>query len=770
MLNRLSQYVVILGVMLCVIAGALHAQTGPNYSTWAKLAGQAQDLIADDGTTSEQLTDIRVRLVEWRQQFQNAQTLNQGQIETVQGQISALGTAPEDETAENKVISDRRNALNDELTALRAPVLQAEEALQKANGMIAQIDHILRERQAAQLLSRGPTPLNPAIWPAAIETGSATLFDLITQSLIPADKTVTYQTRVERLPEILSLLIIGALLIIRGPGWAALLGNKARKATRHGTGVWGFVISFGQMVLSLAGLTAITEGIVQFEFLGELALTLLYGTVFFIALLFAVRWLIWQVLPLDTSQALLPLPAEHHPSLRRLLMWMTVLALLRLEVALIIEKDDWPPSVEVVFIFPIIVLLSFVLYRISTLFSVRPSAKNANAENNEAGFRNYLLRTIGRVLFIIALAAPLAAAVGYYNAAIALVFPAAESLLFLGILLVLQNFLADVYVLITRKDSNHKSSLIPTLIGFCLSFVAVPVLALMWGARWTDLTELWQKFVNGFALGSTKISPSIFLTFLLVFAIGYMITRMLQGALRTTVLPKTRLDIGGQNAIVVGLGYLGIFVSALVAVTTAGLDLSGLAIVAGALSVGIGFGLQNVVSNFVSGIILLIERPISEGDWIEVGGQMGYVRNISVRSTRIETFDRTDVIVPNADLVSGTVTNYTHGNLVGRAIVPVRVAHGADTRQVEQILREIADAHPMILADPEPVILFQGFATDCLMFELRAILRDVNWVLSIKSDVNHEIARRFAEAGIEIPIARQDIWLRNPEALQPPQS
>lgn len=747
-------------------ATAQHQTSALNLQAWNSVAGLAEEAIENDTASNERFERLRAEIATYRSEFTAATQVNAERIATLRSQIEALGPVP-DGGEEPADIAGRRAELEAQLDMLLAPVRTAEEAFRRADGLIREIDAIIRERQAERLLALGPSPLNPVHWPVALNDFGTILRGLALELEMFSDP-VRRQQMAENLPLILLLLVVALALIIRGRHWAGLWLSYLRRWGGRGSGVWRFLVSLLRIFLPLAGLFILTHALRMTGMAGERFDRILEALPIFGLILLGFRWLAERLFARDDDDALIQLPAGKRATLRFYVLLLSLLFVSRGVIDLLVSFEDVDPATDAVMAFPIVVLIALVLAPIGLI--LRSYRLRSEGEDDEGQVRGVGLaravRTAGSVLVMVSVVAPIMAAVGYAEAGDALLYPTLVSLLVLGFVVTLQRFSVDLYALITGDPDTARDALIPVLVGFVLVIASTPLLALVWGARVADLTEVWSMFSRGFAIGDTRISPGDFLTFAVIFAAGYAITRLLQSTMRVNVLPKTRIDIGGQNAIISGLGYVGIFLAAVLAITGAGIDLSSLAIVAGALSVGIGFGLQTIVSNFVSGIILLIERPISEGDWIEVGGQMGYVKDISVRATRIETFDRTDVIVPNADLVSGTVTNYTRGNKVGRLIVPIGVAYGTDTRRVDRILREIAEAQPMVLRTPAPMILFNNFGADSLEFEIRVILRDVNWMIVVKNDINHAIAERFAEEGIEVPFAQRDIWLRNPEALQ----
>ncbi|MEM1075643.1 MAG: DUF3772 domain-containing protein [Pseudomonadota bacterium] len=740
----------------------------PLYPFWNETADSAENKIdsAEDIPTDE-LEKLRATLANFRTEFSIQRGANAERIANIQSQIAALGTAPED-GIEAPEITVNRLELEEQLEGLLAPVRVADAAFQRAEGLIGEIDRIIRDRKARNLLALGPSPLDPRNWLVAFNDATRILKDL-TQDASGVFDRARQQSFREKVPLFLLLTAVSLTLIVKGRGWANAMIDYLRAMGGGGSGVWRFLVSLLRIAIPLFGLYGLAYTLNASELFGDDVAALIGLLPAWGFILLGFRWLAERLYAREDEDTIITIAPDKRSLMRFYMLLMSLLFVSRGIVEVLFTLENAKAETIVVFAFPIVVTMGSVLIllgmRLRDEHIVSPESADEETSAKLSGFER-AMRLAGNGTIAVGIAAPIMAAVGYSEAGNALLYPTVLSIVLLGFVVVFQRFGADVYGLLSGQGSAARDGLIAILIGFVLILASLPLLALLWGARIADLTELWIRFLAGFDLGGTRISPSNFLTFAVVFLIGYTITRLIQSTLRQSVLPKTNLDIGGQNALVSGVGYVGIFLAALIAITVAGLDLSGFAIVAGALSVGIGFGLQNIVNNFVSGIILLVERPISEGDWIEVGTQMGYVKDISVRSTRIETFDRTDVIVPNSDLVSGTVTNYTRGNTVGRLIVPVGVAYGTDTKKVEQILREIANAQPLVLGNPPPDVFFMGFGADSLDFEIRAILRDVNWVLSVRNDINHEIARRFIEADIEIPFAQRDIWLRNPETLQ----
>lgn len=289
------------------------------------------------------------------------------------------------------------------------------------------------------------------------------------------------------------------------------------------------------------------------------------------------------------------------------------------------------------------------------------------------------------------------------------------------------------------------------VLNVLIVLVFLPLILMMWGFQPGDIQSWSYKLATGLTIGSVTISFTGILSGIVVFVIGYFLTRWFQGWLDGSVMARGKVDAGVRNSIRLGVGYAGTALAALVGISAAGIGLSNLALVAGALSLGIGFGLQNVVSNFVSGLILLAERPFKVGDWIVAGDVSGTVKKISVRATEIETFQRQSVILPNSNLINGAVGNWTHRNKLGRMEIKVGVAYGSDVHRAHAVLNEIARGHPMVLKNPEPFVQFTNFGPAALEFEMRVFLADITNSGSVQNDLRFAIIDTFDREGIEIP-------------------
>jgi potassium-dependent mechanosensitive channel len=302
------------------------------------------------------------------------------------------------------------------------------------------------------------------------------------------------------------------------------------------------------------------------------------------------------------------------------------------------------------------------------------------------------------------------------------------------------------------RDRRERLSVpVSLFLKFVVLIASVPFILNQWGYPWPDIMELYRQLFFGFRIGNTQISLAAILAAIIVFILGYFAAKLFQGWLDAQVLKPAGLSGGLRDSIRTTVGYAGVFAAALIALSYAGFNLSNLAIVAGAFSVGIGFGMQAIVSNFVSGLILLAERPIKVGDLVTVGGEEGYVRKISVRSTEIETGERANVLVPNSSFITEKVKNWTLRNNIVRLKIPVGVAYGADPRKVKAVLLKVAQDNLNVMTSPEPFVDFEDFGADALNFKLYAYIGDLSKGTSTRTDLRIAILEAFHAADIVMP-------------------
>jgi potassium-dependent mechanosensitive channel len=746
---------------------------------WDRRSEQMEAAIEDTLTSISTLQSMREELVGVRSRAIDAQASGQSNIKEFEARLAALGPAPTEGATEPPEIAQRRATLVKQLGDARVPVVRAQEIQERASQLITDLDRQLIREFSRNLVTRGPSPVVAAYWAQAAREVAETSVRYAGDAREALKDSRLRGAVVSELPLRLLVLLAAVALTfairLRINNWIEPILDQA---TRPRTVAWILALrNLNRIILPTVGAGLLFAALKPDVWSAEQTSAGYFGVPVPVWYLIGASWLAGSLFaPQTANHRILPLDNAEARSGSRLVMGLGILLGCEALLAEVISSGAFSLSTQAVVYFPLLCLGSVLLWRAASIIRtlrrrVRKRAAAAQFDAQSIGIGLQIMDLSATIMRAAAIAAPVLALFGFLALARLLEFPLMQTLGLTGAAMVVFDLLSKTAISLVSPSSKmsgtkNDGGLIPVFVAILVFLACQPILSLIWGARPTDIAEAWRIIRDGVTIGGMTLSLSAIFKFLFAFGIIIAVARLLHTLLRGSILPRTRLDAGGRNAVLAGVSYTGFAIAAVAAISASGIDLTNLAIVAGALSVGIGFGLQTIVSNFVSGIILLLERPIKEGDWIEVGEFSGYVRGINVRSTEIETFDKASVIVPNADLVAGTVLNRTHSDMSGRLIVPVSVSYETDPRKVEEILLDIIEKHPLVLEDPPPTVLFMDFGPGALNFELRCRLRDVNFLLTVKSDVNFEICERFRKQGISVPFPQRDLHIRSAEGLR----
>ena len=269
-----------------------------------------------------------------------------------------------------------------------------------------------------------------------------------------------------------------------------------------------------------------------------------------------------------------------------------------------------------------------------------------------------------------------------------------------------------------------------------------------------------------FELNQTPVSLSSIMMFVFAMFVFFIISKLTNKVFLSRLLTGLKIEESTRYNMIRVTHYIIMVLGAIIAFQFIGIDLSGLAVIFGLLSVGIGFGLQNITSNFVAGLILLFERPIKIGDRITVGDTEGDILEINIRSTTIRTINNITIIVPNSEFVASNVINWSHGDTKIRLEIEVGVSYNSDIDTVLRCLKEVAQENTEVLNKPEPDVLFVNFGDSSWNMKLRAWIQNPKRHPIVRSDLNCAIVRKFRQNGVEIPFPQRDLHLKSPENIK----
>jgi len=734
---------------------------------WNRGMNAADQYAKGKQQTNDRTEKLKSNLLRIRGEAVDARDQAQAAAAAVERLLRALGPAPEEGgSPEAPAVASSRKTYQDQITTLRGEASQAALAVARADGLLMALDALNQREFIAELLRQYPPPLAATTIEQFVRDSLVLIGELINApfdwlanldlSGAPLRDFLLYKVGVLLLP----IIVIGAITRrwivrkfgrdprIKEPNFVRALFAALAEAIGRGL-IPALVLSV--FLFRAWSDTVVGSGLFQeaVKFLCSAAILFVIGAALSSAVL-SPSAPEWRVVPITGSAA------------TRLNRWIRLLlTIFAVDYFIVNLTDLISTSASFDSFFRLVMsgvegglILSLArpsLWRRRILLGQTSGYAASLGNPGDGIWQSLRLATI-----VVAAAGILSALVGYSILSKYLIHNLVVTAGIIAALMLARGLIREIFIALfhwrTFRRSLHLKRegrrtvffWIWLALDIALAVATLFLVAPVWDVPSETFTRNLTSFFDGIAIGGAVISLKDAALALVVFFGVVVVTRLFQRTVVERVLRQTRLDRGIQNSLTSGLGYLGVILAGLFAITVMGLDLSSLAIVAGALSVGIGFGLQNVVNNFVSGLILLFERPVKVGDWVVVGNHQGYIRKIKVRSTEIETFQLATVIIPNAEFLSTAVINWTHGNSQGRIDVGISVLPRADIATIEEILLRCAKAHRKVLRRPSPVVFLQNVTATTLDFELRCFTDDVWSLGNTASDLRKAIFKTFA--------------------------
>lgn len=771
-LAALFLLLVMVGLPQAVVSAPADTAYPPPIREWQKLLDEAEKELAYPALSDERLQGLRDQLAALESRAKASRTAAGEQAAIVRRDLEALGPPPAEGTPpEAPAVVQRRKGINEQIAAAEGSVKEADLLITRTERAGETIKQLRRNRFTEQIFTRYQSPVSQAVWSKAMPELAA--IGASVAGAVGEWLTALFTGKGEGAVGQRLALGIAIALLLAFPVrlWLKRHFDETNRVTEPGylqrvrmamvTGmlrVWLPSMAVLALYLSLTydgGLSAANT---------LLATESLTAAVAF----FTVASLCHAALSPDQPHwRLVPLHDEGARSLSGVVTGLA--ALFSVDHIITSELVLQDVSLEAIAVqkFLFGVLVSLVLARLLR-YRVWCAAGQLRVRGGWRLARQFLILLVAAI--------PISALLGYVVMsrllATHLVLSVALYALVLLLLRVGQESIVQALAERSRpgrylrrhlalSDEAVEMAAFWLASFFSLSVRTAGLLAFLfiWNLDRRDfLARLGSAFL-GFRIGDITVSPADILLGLFLFALLLTGTRLLQRALDRHIFPRTRLDPGLRHSIRSGVGYAGFTLAAMLGVSTMGVNFSNLAIIAGALSVGIGFGLQNIVNNFVSGLILLIERPIKTGDFVVVGDHQGHIKKISVRATELLTSDRASVFIPNSSLISGAVMNRTYADKVGRVVIPVGVAYESDPVDARRVLIGIAESHPDVRPLPAPTVFMCGFGDSSLNLELVAFVHDVDTVKSVTSDLCFAIHDAFRRQAIQISYPHRDLRL-----------